>query len=272
MSFGPVVSPEWLAKHLQDHELRILDFRWTLGGGNGRDKYLGGHIPGAVFVSLDDVTGKGPGRHPLPTREQFEAAMREAGVDDDTRVVVYDDIGASVSSRLWFLLRWFGHGDQAVLDGGFKAWTGPVETDVLPPIKGGMTARKPDRSHIVDFDTVQSLRGVPVLDSRLAERYRGEIEPIDPKAGHIPGALCAPYPENLDANGRFLAPDKLRQRFKGLGVRKGQGAIVYCGSGVNATHNLLAMALAGIDDVRLYEGSWSDWSSRGAPVATGPNP
>jgi thiosulfate/3-mercaptopyruvate sulfurtransferase len=272
MSFGPVVSPEWLAKHLNDHDLRIVDFRWTLAAGNGRDKFLGGHIPGAVFVALDDVTGQGPGRHPLPARSRFEAAMREAGIDDDTRVIVYDDIGASVSSRLWFLLRWFGHQDQAVLDGGFKAWTGPVETDVFPPLKGDFTAREPDRSRVVDFETVLQLRGVPLLDSRLGERYRGETEPIDPKAGHIPGALCAPYPDNLDPDGRFLTPDRLRERFKQLGVKKGQGAVVYCGSGVNATHNLLAMALAGIDDVRLYEGSWSDWSGRDAPVATGPNP
>ncbi len=272
MTFGPVVSPEWLEKHLHDHDLRIIDFRWTLAGGNGRDKYLAGHIPGAVFVALDGVTGQGPGRHPLPTRDQFEAAMREAGVDDGTHVVVYDDVGASVSSRLWFLLRWFGHRDQAVLDGGFKAWSGPVETDVFPPIKGEFTARAPDRSQVVDFETVRQLRGVPVLDARLGERYRGETEPVDPKPGHIPGALNAPYPDNLDEEGRFLPTGKLRERYQTLGVKKGQGAVVYCGSGVNATHDLLAMLLAGIDDVRLYEGSWSDWSRRDAPIATGPNP
>jgi thiosulfate/3-mercaptopyruvate sulfurtransferase len=272
VSFGPVVSAGWLESHLNDHDLRIIDFRWTLQGGNGRDKYLGGHVPGAVFVALENVTGKGPGRHPLPTREQFQAAMREAGVDDGTRVVVYDDVGASVSARLWFLLWWFGHRNQAVLDGGFKSWTGPVETDVFPPIQGGFTAREPDRSRILDFESVRGLRGVPILDSRLGERYRGETEPIDPKAGHIPGALNAPYPGNLDAAGRFLPASELKERFKQLGVKKGQRAVVYCGSGVNATQNLLAMLLAGIDDVRLYEGSWSDWSSRDAPIATGPNP
>ncbi|HZQ50064.1 MAG TPA: sulfurtransferase [Candidatus Dormibacteraeota bacterium] len=272
MSFRPVVSAGWLAEHLEDHDLRIVDFRWTLQGGSGHDKYLAGHIPGAVFVALEDVTGKGPGRHPLPAREQFQEAMRQAGVDDGTRVVVYDDVGASVSARLWFLLRWFGHHDQAVLDGGFKAWTGPVQTDVVAPARGTFTAREPDRSRVVDREVVRGLSGVPVLDSRLGERYRGETEPVDPKAGHIPGALNAPYPGNLDESGRFLPAEKLRERFDELGVRKGQGAVVYCGSGVNATHNLLAMELAGIDDVRLYEGSWSDWSSTDEPIATGPNP
>ena len=272
MTFGPVVSAGWLADHLDEQDLRVIDFRWTLQGGSGRDKYLAGHVPGAVFVALDDVTGKGPGRHPLPTREQFQAAMREAGVNEDTRVVVYDDVGASVSARLWFLLRWFGHRDQAVLDGGFKAWTGPVTAGESRPEAGDFTAREPDRSRIVDFDAVQRLRGVPVLDSRLGERYRGETEPIDPKAGHIPGAVSAPYPQNLDEDGRFLPAAQLKERFEKLGVKKGQKAVVYCGSGVNATHNLLAMLLAGIDDVRLYEGSWSDWSSRDAPIATGPNP
>jgi thiosulfate/3-mercaptopyruvate sulfurtransferase len=272
MSFGPVVSAGWLAEHLDDHDLRIVDFRWTLQGGSGRDEYLAGHIPGAVFVALEDVTGEGPGRHPLPTREQFQEAMRQAGVDDGTRAVVYDDVGASVSARLWFLLRWFGHHDQAVLDGGFKAWTGPVQADVVAPRPGTFTAREPDRTRIVDREVVRGLRGVPVLDSRLGERYRGETEPVDPKAGHIPGALNAPYPGNLDESGRFLPADKLRERFDKLGVRKGQNAVVYCGSGVNATHNVLAMELAGIDDVRLYEGSWSDWSSTDEPIATGPNP
>ena len=272
MSVGPLVSPEWLAGHLDDPALRIIDFRWTLSGGDGRDKYVANHIPGAVFVSLDDVTGRGPGRHPLPTLEQFQAAMRAAGVDDGRRVVVYDDVGASVSARLWFLLRWFGHGDQAVLDGGFKEWSGPLESAAVDPRPGDFTAREPDSAQIVDVETVRGIRNTPLLDSRLGERYRGETEPIDAKAGHIPGAVSAPYPENLDEKGRVLPPDKLRERFAKLGVRPGQRAVVYCGSGVNATHNLLAMALAGIDDVRLYEGSWSDWSRRDLPVATGPNP
>jgi thiosulfate/3-mercaptopyruvate sulfurtransferase len=272
VSFGPLVSPEWLGEHLAGERLKVLDFRWTLAGGVGRDRYEAAHVPGAVFVSLDDVTGEGPGRHPLPGREQFEAAMRRAGLDDDSQVVVYDEIGGSVASRLWFLLRWFGHEDQAVLDGGIKSWRGPLEAGMRHPTAGSFHAREGDRSRIVDFEGVRALRGVPLLDSRLGERYRGETEPVDAKAGHIPGAVSAPYPENLDSNGRFLPPEKLRERFKKLGVTTRKGAVVYCGSGVNATHNLLAMAIAGIDDVRLYEGSWSDWSRRDLPIATGPNP
>jgi thiosulfate/3-mercaptopyruvate sulfurtransferase len=226
-----------------------------------------------VFVAMEDVTGEGPGRHPLPSREQFETEMRRAGVDDSSKVVVYDEIGGSVASRLWFLLRLFGHEDQAVLDGGFMAWRGAVEAETAPSREGDFHAKDPDRSVIVDFEAVRKRpKKVPLLDARLGERYRGETEPVDPKPGHIPGAISAPYPENLDSNGRFLTPEQLAARFKKLGVKKGQGAVVYCGSGVNATHDLLAMELAGIDDVRLYEGSWSDWSRRDAPVATGPEP
>jgi thiosulfate/3-mercaptopyruvate sulfurtransferase len=273
VSFGPLVSVDWLAEHLHDPDLRIIDFRWTLAGGSGADKYAAGHIPGAVFVDMDEVTGEGPGRHPLPSREQFESAMRRAGVDDAMRVAVYDEIGGSVASRLWFLLRFFGHEAQAVVDGGIMSWGGALEKETPAPSPGDFHAKEPDRSQVLDFDAVRKLNDVPLLDSRLGERYRGEVEPVDPKPGHIPGALSAPYPENLDSNGRFLPPEKLRERFKKLGVKKGKGAVVYCGSGVNATHNLLAMALAGIDDVRLYNGSWSDWSRRDdAPVATGPNP
>jgi thiosulfate/3-mercaptopyruvate sulfurtransferase len=272
VSFGPLVSPEWLAGHLGEQDLRVIDFRWFLAGKRGSDEYAKGHIPGAVFVELDDVTGEGPGRHPLPARERFQDAMRRAGIDDRTRVVVYDEVGGSVAARLWFLLRWFGHQEQAVLDGGLKAWSGQLDAAVPIAKDGDFTAHEPDRSRILDFDAVSRLRGTPLLDSRLGERYRGEIEPVDPKAGHIPGAVSAPFPDNLDADGRFKPRSELRQRFENLGVRPGQGAVVYCGSGVNACNNLLAMALAGIDDVRLYEGSWSDWSQRDAPVATGPKP
>jgi thiosulfate/3-mercaptopyruvate sulfurtransferase len=272
MTFGPIVSPEWVAQHLGEEDLRVIDFRWFLVGKKGADEYAAGHIPGAVFVDMDDVTGVGPGRHPLPSREKFQAAMRRAGVSERSRVVVYDDIGGSIAARLWFLLGWFGHGAVAVMDGGLENWSGAVTQDVPEVAPGDFEAREPDRSRIVDFDAVAELAGVPLLDSRLGQRYRGETEPVDPKAGHIPGALNAPYPENLDEKGRFKPAAELRRRFEGLGVRSGEGAVVYCGSGVNACHNLLAMALAGIDGVRLYEGSWSDWSRRDAPVATGPNP
>ena len=270
--FGPLVSAEWLHEHVEDEDLRVIDFRWYLVGRRGAEEYAKGHIPGAVFVDLDDVTGKGPGRHPLPTGVQFEAAMRGAGVDGSSTVVVYDDVGGSVAARLWFLLRWFGHERQAVLDGGLQAWGEPLETSPARTREGSFKAQPPDRSRILDFEGVRSHRGVPVIDSRAGERYRGEKEPVDPKAGHIPGARNAPFTGNLRDDGTFKSREELRDRFAEVGVDTEHGAVVYCGSGVNACHNLLAMELAGVKNVRLYEGSWSDWSSRDAPVATGSEP
>jgi len=278
-NFGPLVSPEWLREHSADPDLRIVDFRWYLTGRQGRDAYLGGHIPGAVFVDLDAVTGKGPGRHPLPTKQQFQAEMRRAGITDSTKVIVYDDAGGSIAARLWFLLGWFGHGAQAVLDSGLQGWGQPLETEVPEVRAANFKARAPERSRILDFEQVKRLStavrgkaraGRVLIDARVGERYRGEREPIDPKKGHIPGAVSAPWIDNLDANARFKSPEELRRRYEALGVDG--SAAVYCGSGVNACHDLLAMELAGISDVRLYEGSWSDWSSRDAPVASGDKP
>ncbi len=278
-NFGPLVSPEWLREHSADADLRVVDFRWYLTGSQGRDAYLGGHIPGAVFVDLDAVTGKGPGRHPLPTKQQFQAEMRRAGISDSTKVVAYDDAGGSIAARLWFLLGWFGHGAQAVLDSGLQGWGRPLETEVPAVRAGTLKARAPERSRILDFEQVKRLstagRGKAgarraLIDARVGERYRGEREPIDPKKGHIPGAVSAPWIDNLDANARFKSPEELRRRYEALGVDG--TAAVYCGSGVNACHDLLALELAGISDARLYEGSWSDWSSRDAPVATGDKP
>jgi thiosulfate/3-mercaptopyruvate sulfurtransferase len=268
LSFGPLVSAEWLRQHIRDADVRVIDFRWYLQGRNGREEYQKAHIPGAVFVDLEAVTGlDGAGRHPLPPASQLEAKMQRAGVDSATRVVAYDDAGGSVAARLWFLLRWFGHDAQAVLDGGLQAWGQPLD-DLTPAVaEGNFHARLPDRSRVLDFEAVRHLRDVPILDARAGERYRGEKEPIDPKAGHIPGAVSAPWIENLAADGRFKSPEELRERFAALGAEK--GAVVYCGSGVNATHDLLAMEVAGLHNGRLYAGSWSDWSQRDAPVATG---
>lgn len=270
--FGPLVTAEWLHAHNDDTDLRVIDFRWYLVGKRGPEQYAAGHIPGAVFVELDDVTGKGPGRHPLPTLVQFQSAMRKAGVSDSTAVVAYDDAGGSVAARLWFLLRSFGHARQAVLDGGLQAWGEPLETTSPDVAPGTFTARQPDRSRVLDYDEVARHRGVPVIDARAGERYRGEKEPVDPKAGHIPGAISAPFSGNLQESGRFKSSDELRHRYTELGVDPERGAVVYCGSGVNACHDLLAMELAGVKNVRLYEGSWSDWSSRDAPIATGSDP
>lgn len=270
MAFGPLVDAEWLRRHLNEEDMRVVDFRWYLLGKKGFDEYAKGHIPNAVFVDVDEVTGQGPGRHPLPTREQFEAAMRKAGISSETRVVAYDDSGGSVASRLWFLLRYFGHRHQAVLDGGIQAWVSPLTTDVPDVRAGDFRAAEPDRSQILDFEAVRKLDGVPLIDARAPERYRGEKEPIDPKAGHIPGALSAPFRGNVAPDGRFKSPAELRERYIALGAEK--GAVFYCGSGLNATNDVLAMEIAGLPNARLYEGSWSDWSSRDLPIATGPEP
>jgi thiosulfate/3-mercaptopyruvate sulfurtransferase len=272
MSFGPLAGASWLRDHLRDPDVRVIDFRWYLTGAPGEEKYRSGHIPGAVFVDLEAVTGPTSpsglgGRHPLPTAEVFEAQMRRAGVGDSTRVVVYDDVGGSVAARLWYLLGWFGHQAQAVLDGGLQAWGEPLETEPARVAPGAFHAQAADSSRSLDFEGVRSLRGVPILDARALERYRGDREPIDPKAGHIPGAISAPFTGNLGPDGRFKSAAELRERFAAMGAQN--GAVAYCGSGVNACHNLLAMEVAGIEEGRLYPGSWSDWSSRDAPVATG---
>jgi thiosulfate/3-mercaptopyruvate sulfurtransferase len=270
MTFGPLVEATWLRNHISDENVVLIDFRWYLVGRIGRDEYLRGHVPGAVFVELDSVTGIGPGRHPLPVASQFEKEMRKAGVREATRVVIYDDEGGSIAARLWFMLGWFGHDAQAVLNGGLQAWGSPLERDIPHVEPGDFTAREPDQSRILDFEAVEKLQGVPLLDARAPERYRGDVEPVDPKAGHIPSAISAPWKENLTADGRFKSPVELRTRYEELGAA--QGAVAYCGSGVTACHDVLAMEVAGLANVRLYAGSWSDWSSRDAPVATGPKP
>jgi thiosulfate/3-mercaptopyruvate sulfurtransferase len=272
MAFGPLVDADWLRAHLHDPDLRVVDFRWYLVRRNGREEYDRGHIPGAVFVDLESVTGKeGGGRHPLPVAQQFEEEMQRAGVSSKSRVVVYDDATAGpTASRLWFLLGLFGHRGQAVLDGGLQAWASPLETETRPIQLGDFKAAGPDMSRVLDYEAVSALRGVPLIDARAAERYRGEAEPIDPKAGHIPGSRNMPFNENLGPDGRFKTPHELRRQFGALGIK--DGAVFYCGSGVNATQHVLAMEIAGLPNARLYAGSWSDWSNRDLPVATGSEP
>lgn len=271
MTFGPLVAADWLRHHRADPDVRVIDFRWYLMGRKGQDEYVRGHIPGAVFVDLESITGKeGAGRHPLPSREQFEREMRRAGVDSDTKVVVYDDEGGSVAARLWCLLGWFGHRSQAVLDGGLQAWGGELEAATTRAPEGNFEAGEMDLSNLVDFAAVRGLRDVPLFDARAPERYRGDTEPVDPKAGHIPGALSRPWKENLRPDGRFKSASVLRRSFIEFGAE--HGAIAYCGSGVTSCHHILAMEIAGIPNARLYAGSWSDWSRRDAPVAIGAEP
>jgi len=232
--------------------------RWSLADpAGGRRGYEAGHIPGAVFVDMDqEITGaEGLGRHPLPTREQFEEAMQRAGVRQGMLVVVYDDSGGSSAGRLWWLLRAYGHTDVALLDGGLQAWGGQLETGTRTYERGDFDATEIDRSTFVTIDEVP---GADVLiDARAPERYAGEVEPVDPVPGHIPRAHNAFWQDNLSPDGRFKSPDELRALY----ARFGDGdAVVYCGSGVNACHDIIAIEVAGLRPARLYPDSYSEWS------------
>jgi thiosulfate/3-mercaptopyruvate sulfurtransferase len=262
-SRSPLVSAEELAAELG--HVRVIDMRWSLAApGAGRTGYEEGHIPGAVFVDMDaEITGPnlGRGRHPLPSREQLQDAMQRAGVHKRDCVVVYDDGGGSSAGRLWWLLKAHGHDAVRVLDGGVQAWTGELEPGTNTPAPGDWEAGELDRSMLVDIDDVPQ---APVLlDARAPERYRGEVEPVDPVAGHIPGAENAPWAANLGPDGRFLSPDELRAKYEGFG----DDVVVYCGSGVNACHDILAIEVAGLRPARLYAGSYSEWSrTPGKPI------
>lgn len=261
----------------------LLDVRWRLGVAaaageplfDGRAEYLDGHLPGAVFVDLDTelaAPAAGRGRHPLPGVEEFGAAMRRAGVSRGTPVVVYDGGTGWGAARAWWLLRWTGHPDVRVLDGGLPAWDGPLESTEPGPA-GGDFVPVPGPAGLLDADAAAALaRSGLLLDARAGERYRGEVEPVDPVGGHIPGAVSAPTTENVGPDGRFLSAGELGDRFRGLGVSAETRVGVYCGSGVSGAHEVLALAVAGIP-AELYVGSWSEWSSNPArPVVVGPDP
>ncbi|WP_254715473.1 sulfurtransferase [Actinomadura sp. NAK00032] len=253
----------------------LLDVRWHLAGPPGIESYRKGHLPGAAFVDLDrDVAGPpgSAGRHPLPEPAVFEAAMRRAGVSHDSLVVVYDDADSTSAARVWWSLRYFGHDRVRVLDGGYRAWTeaGHRLSTADPEVKPGDFIANPGRLPVLDAEGAAELAKAGVLlDARAAERYRGEQEPIDPVAGHIPGARNAPTSGNVGVDGRFLPPGLLRERFAQLGATDALDVGAYCGSGVTAAHEILALNLAGIP-AALYVGSWSDWvSDPSNPVATG---
>lgn len=260
----------------------VLDVRWRLGGPPGAESYRAGHIPGALFADLDRDLAGAPGgqggRHPLPAAGAFQAAMRRAGISADRRVVAYDDADSTAAARAWWLLRYFGHRDVRVLDGGYRAWTasgGAVSAAAAEPAPGRFTAVAGGMP-VLDAGGAASLaRSGVLLDARAGERYRGEQEPVDPVAGHIPGAVSAPTAQNVGPDGTFRPVAELRARFAGLGVpgAGGPGGVgAYCGSGITAAHEVLALALAGIP-AALYAGSWSGWVTDPArPVAAGPAP
>ena len=307
-----IISPEELRVRLGAPDLRIVDTRWYLGQpGRGRAAYETGHLPGAIFLDLDtDLSAPdGPGRHPLPDPAAFARLLAERGIGDEHLVVAYDDTGGGVAARLWWMLDDLGHQRVSVLDGGLTAWTaigGPLttETPAWPPADLHLRAHW---SRVIERDELRRRLGsLILLDARAPERYRGEVEPIDPAAGHIPTALSAPFTGNLGPDARFRSPGELLERFRQLGVggdRSGGRAgstgvgggiggggggtgvgggvgggqaerivVTSCGSGTNACHNALAMRLAGLPDPLLYPGSFSDWSRSGLPVVTGPEP
>ncbi len=275
---APLVSADWLRLHLNDPPVLVIDLRWYLDGRSGRDAYAQGHIPGAIFVDLErEITApRGPGRHPIPAPAQFGAAMRRAGVSHDSRVIVYDDQGGSIAARLWWLLRFYGHPAAAVLDGGLHAWTtaGGSLSVAQTQVPTGDFQAESRPGMVVDKHRVDRIRRQPearLLDARAPERYRGEVEPVDPRKGHIPGALNAPWASNL-RGGKFRSPAELRRKYEALGIRDDTLTVVHCGSGVTACHDILALALAGFR-AQLYEGSWSDWSrDESLPIATGAEP
>ncbi|MEV8059333.1 sulfurtransferase [Streptomyces antimycoticus] len=271
-----ITASDLMSELAEEQSPLLLDVRWQLGGPPGRPAYEAGHLPGAVYVDLDTELAAPPGkagRHPLPDLSAFAAAMRRAGVSQDRRVVAYDGGQGWAAARAWWLLRWAGHPSVRVLDGGLPAWTavgGALTTDEPDAAEGDFVPR-PGALPLLEADDAAALarRGV-LLDARAGERYRGEVEPIDPVGGHIPGAVSAPTVENVTADGHFLPADRLAERFAALGATEDAEVGVYCGSGVSAAHQVLALAVAGVP-AALYVGSWSEWSSDGGrPVATGP--
>jgi thiosulfate/3-mercaptopyruvate sulfurtransferase len=277
---GPLIDAAWLAAALRDRRpaLVVADVRWYPDR-PASEGFESGHIPDAAFVDVNvDLAAparpdRRGGRHPLPSPEAFAEAMAGLGIGDGDAVVAYDDAGGSYAARLWWMLTVTGHA-AALLDGGLRAWTGPLEAGPGPPRPpADFTARAWPADVIATAADVDRLRTDPggvLLDARAAERYRGETEPIDPVAGHIPGARSAPWAGNLDpGTGRFLPAETLRQRFGAVGVDGATEVVAYCGSGVTACHDLFALELAGFH-ASLYVGSWSDWlSDRSQPVVAG---
>lgn len=283
MPLAQLLTADQLQARLGQPELLILDCRFALDDpAYGRRSYAAGHIAGAQFADLEgDLSGpihKGiSGRHPLPEPAQLLARLRAWGLNDSSTVVLYDDGPGTFAARAWWLLAWLGKREGVyLLDGGLQAWR-EAGFDLTPALSNpapGNFAGQPDASLLVDAVELQQRLGHPeltLLDARALPRFRGEVEPLDPVAGHIPGAQCAPCTDNLDSSGRFLPAAQLHQRFAAqLGERPASALVAYCGSGVTACHNLFALCLAGYPLAPLYAGSWSEWITDPArPVATG---
>jgi thiosulfate/3-mercaptopyruvate sulfurtransferase len=282
MSYTSLISSETLRSHLDDPAWVIVDCRfWLPEPERGPQEYRQAHIPGAVYANLDRDLSSPPvkgrtGRHPLPEIPRLVQALGSWGIGPGTQVVAYDDLDGSIAGRLWWLLRWLGHTQAAVLDGGWQSWLQAGEA-----VRSGQERRpaavftpNPQPRLLASAEEVRQRAGQPdflLIDARAPERYRGEVEPYDPVAGHIPGAISLHFKHNLQADGRFLPSETLRQLYQALlGERPVENLVAYCGSGINATHILLALEHAGLGNGRIYAGSWSDWvTDPSRPVARG---
>jgi thiosulfate/3-mercaptopyruvate sulfurtransferase len=284
MAYTTLISAADLMSRVDDIDWRIFDVRHDLFDRDaGMRAYRAGHVPGAQFAHIDDdlsgiKTGLN-GRHPLPLRDQLVARFREWGIDNGTQIIAYDAHGGQFAARLWWLARWLGHTSTAVLDGGWPAWLaagGAVAAEVPAPARGSFVASPSTVSVRDTRDVLDSLNDTSrlLIDARLPERYRGEVEPIDPVAGHIPGALNRPWTQNLTGDQRFKSPAELRAEFTALlGARRGDQVMHQCGSGVTACHHVLAMEVGGLPGSALYSGSWSEWiADPSRPVHTGAAP
>lgn len=274
---GPLVDAAWLASVTGRDDVVVADVRWRLGDpAAGRALHAAGHVPGAVFVDVDaDLAGdpvRGPGRHPLPEPGAFAAALTRLGIGDDTTVVAYDDAGGSIAARLWWMLDATGR-RCAVLDGGIATWAGPLQAGAVVPSPADppATARPWPAERLADIADLGAAD--VVVDARAPERYRGEVEPVDPRAGHVPGAVNLPWSELVDERtGRFAEPARIAAAARARGIVEGVAVTAHCGSGVTACHLVLGLRVAGIE-ARLWPGSWSEWSSDPSrPVATGDEP
>lgn len=280
MPYRTIISPTELARVLGNSNSVIFDCRFNLMDSSaGRYAYQQSHLPGAHYVHLEeDLSGPvtpATGRHPLPDPAQLAGKLGRWGVDSATQVIAYDDASGAFAGRLWWLLRWLGHEAVAVLDGGWQRWRGeghPLTTE-LPESAAAHFETRVQPSMTVTTEDVEhaSLLGYRLLDGRTPERFRGELEPIDRVAGHIPGAKNHPFQQNLDEQGNFLSPRELALAFRAqMDEVPPEQIVCMCGSGVTACHNLLAMEIAGLQGARLYPGSWSEWITDGTrPVATG---
>lgn len=282
MSYRTLIPAAALREHLDDPQWAVIDCRHSFQDPDlGRREYLEGHIPGAVFAHVDrDLSGavipKQTGRHPLPSVEAAALTFSGLGIDRGVQVAAYDHANGSVAARLWWMLRWLGHLDVAVLDGGWQRWQ-----ELGLPTREGEEKREPRRflpkvraevlATAGEVERIRLDRAYRLYDVRAAERFRGEQEPIDPVAGHIPGALNFPYSENLQPDDTFLSPEALREKYRRvIGPGPVEQTVFYCGSGITAAHSVLAVVHSGLGEPRLYPGSWSEWIAPGVrPVATG---